>query len=381
MDFAVQIRELAARLDADKAHVFSEEATKFSMVMPLLKKLGYNISNPKEIIPEYTAGFDIKKGEKVDFAIAFNGEPKILIEIKNVNSVLQHKDAIQLYKYFGATKVNINIAILTNGIQYQFFSDIDNKNKMDDKPFFIVDIIPSIKDYEIEWLYRFHKLQFDSEKILLEAREFMCIGELKKYFQDQLKDPADAFVKFIKNQVPYFKCIPKNKFSFIVQKAFNQFVDETIIGPPTPVPSSKHDLCKRFWDQLLEYAKLKTDLHAKIKSSKYEWLGRKIYGLWFNYVVGQHQSRAELWIDKGKNAETENKEIFDKLVAAKEEIEQIFGGPLEWRRMDGKKACCIRKQITLGGYRDDEQAWHKIHEAMVDAMIRLHAALSPHLQS
>ena len=95
--------------------------------------------------------------------------------------------------------------------------------------------------------------------------------------------------------------------------------------------------------------------------------------------MGQHQSRAELWIDKGKNAEAENMEIFDRLVAAKDEIEQIFGGPLEWRRMDEKRACCVRKQITLGGYRD-EQNWRKVHEAMVDAMIRLYAALSPHIQ-
>ena len=96
MDFADQIKALAVRLDADKNHVFNEEATKHAMVMPLLQILGYNIFNPKEIIPEYTAGFDIKKGEKVDYAIAFNGEPKILIESKTVNSTLQRKDAIQL---------------------------------------------------------------------------------------------------------------------------------------------------------------------------------------------------------------------------------------------------------------------------------------------
>jgi hypothetical protein len=136
----------------------------------------------------------------------------------------------------------------------------------------------------------------------------------------------------------------------------------------------------RFWNQLLDHAKSKTDLHAEIKPTKYDWIGRRVNGLWFNYVVGQHQSRAELWIDKGKNAEAENIGIFNKLAAAKGEIEQTFGEPLEWERMDGKRACRIRKQINLGGYRDDEQAWHKIHEAMVDAMIRLHAALNPHLQ-
>jgi hypothetical protein len=95
--------------------------------------------------------------------------------------------------------------------------------------------------------------------------------------------------------------------------------------------------------------------------------------------VGQHLSRAELWIDKGKDSEAENNEIFDRLVANKAEIEQTFGGPLEWERLDGKRACRIRKQITLGGYLD-EKNWPKIHEEMADAMNRLYAALSPHIQ-
>jgi len=135
----------------------------------------------------------------------------------------------------------------------------------------------------------------------------------------------------------------------------------------------------QFWTHLLALAQKKTDLHAKIKPSKYDWLGRRLHGLWFNYSVGQHLGRAELWIDKGKDAEAENKEIFDKLIAAREDIEQTFGGSLEWERLDGKRACRIRKQINLGGYLD-EQAWPKVHEAMVDAMIRLHKALSPHIQ-
>jgi hypothetical protein len=198
-------------------------------------------------------------------------------------------------------------------------------------------------------------------------------------------------MKKIKFQGPFYKKSIE-QFSPIVSRAFRLYANQLAKKPHQPgkstitggeiigaEPPPRPNLRYQFWDQLLEYAKPKTDLHAKIKTSKYDWIGRRIHGLWYNYVVGQHQSRVELWIDNGKNTEAENKEIFDKLVAAKAEIEQIFGGPLEWRRMDGKKACCIRKQITLGGYRDDEQAWHKIHEAMVDAMIRLHAALSPHL--
>jgi hypothetical protein len=107
-------------------------------------------------------------------------------------------------------------------------------------------------------------------------------------------------------------------------------------------------------------------------------MGAGTSGLGYYYTIFQHQSRVELYIDKGKR--DVNKEIFDRLLASKEEIERSFEEPLEWERIDEKRACRIKKDLTLGGYRDDEQTWPKVHEAMVDAMIRLHKALSPHIQ-
>ena len=108
-------------------------------------------------------------------------------------------------------------------------------------------------------------------------------------------------------------------------------------------------------------------------------MGAGTRGLYYCYDIYQHKARVELYIDKGKKDEV-NKEIFNRLLATKEEIEQTFGGPLEWERLDTKQACRIKKDLNLGGYLDDEQNWPKIHEAMVDAMIRLHKALSPHIQ-
>jgi hypothetical protein len=107
-------------------------------------------------------------------------------------------------------------------------------------------------------------------------------------------------------------------------------------------------------------------------------MGAGTSGLGYNYVIFQHKTRVELYIDKGN--QTQNKEIFDGLAATKGEIEQNFGESLEWERMDEKRACRIKKDLPLGGYRDDEQNWPKVHEAMVDAMIRFHKALSPHIK-
>ncbi len=164
MDFADQIRELTVLLNKNKDHVSTEEATKQSMVIPFLQVLGYDIFDPTEVIPEFTADIGTKKGEKVDYAIAFNKDPGILIEVKAARSVLQSNVMNQLLRYFGVTKSS-RFAVLTNGIQYQFFSDFETKNVMDTSPFFTVDLIPSIRDSEIAELRKFHKNYFDAEKI------------------------------------------------------------------------------------------------------------------------------------------------------------------------------------------------------------------------
>jgi len=156
------------------------------MVMPFLQVLGYNIFDPMEVIPEFTADIGVKKGEKVDYAIAFNNEPTILIEVKSARTLLQPKIMNQLLRYFGVTKAHFSI--LTNGVQYQFFSDFDQKNIMDINPFLTIDLTPAIRDSEISELRRFHKNQFDAEKISSSAIELKYTGELKRYSNTNLKN-------------------------------------------------------------------------------------------------------------------------------------------------------------------------------------------------
>lgn len=146
--------------------------------------------------------------------------------------------------------------------------------------------------------------------------------------------------------------------------------------------AERYVIRKRFWSLLLDHARTKTKLHANISPSEYSWVGTSagLSGLGFNYTVTKHATAVELYIDRGKDTEEENKSIFQQLANAKEEIEQGFGSSLEWQQLEGKRACRIKKQFTLGGYRDDEEKWSEIHEAMVDAMINLEKALRPHIQ-
>ena len=142
----------------------------------------------------------------------------------------------------------------------------------------------------------------------------------------------------------------------------------------------RHILRHRFWTSLLERAKEETLLHANsspVQGSEV-WTTVK-RGLSFRYLIRQHGSGVELYIDRGREADSENNEIFDTLEKAKGKIKEVFGEPLEWQRLEGQRSCRIGKQLSLGGYRDDEKKWQEIQDAMIDTMIRLEEAFRPHI--
>lgn len=156
--------------------------------------------------------------------------------------------------------------------------------------------------------------------------------------------------------------------------------DETkAVGKAKQEFAERHDIRRDFWTQLLEYSRTKTKLHSAISPSRYGWIGTGAgkSGLGLNYVVWEHESSVELYINRAR-AEN-NKAIFDALHENKAEIERVFGDVLEWERLDNKQASRIRKTINLGGWKDPEK-WDEVHVAMVDAMIRLEKALRPYLQ-
>lgn len=153
------------------------------------------------------------------------------------------------------------------------------------------------------------------------------------------------------------------------------------VGKTKQKIAERYTIREHFWAQLLDLAKQKTKLHANISPTQHNWLGTSAGkpGLGFNYALRKNEAQVELYIDRGKERDEENKAIFDNLFKHKEEIDKAFGGPLDWESLEGKRACRIRKRITVGGYRDEEEKWPKIQEAMVDAMIRLEKALRPYI--
>jgi predicted type IV restriction endonuclease len=224
--FAGQIRALAQRIQKLMPNIATEEATKTSVIMPFFQILGYDVFNPEEFLPEFVADVGIKKGEKVDYAILQNGQPLILIEAKSINERLEKHDS-QLFRYFGTTKAKF--AILTNGLIYRFYTDLEEQNKMDSDPFFEFNIT-EMRDNQIAELYKFRKNDFDLDNILNTASELKYIGDITGFLSTQWENPSDEFIAFILANVYSGKKTKSviEKFNSVVKKSLKQFVNDSV---------------------------------------------------------------------------------------------------------------------------------------------------------
>lgn len=154
------------------------------------------------------------------------------------------------------------------------------------------------------------------------------------------------------------------------------------IGKTKKEMAERNVIKYRSWESLLDRAKKKTALHTGISPCDMSWIGTGAgkSGLTYNYVASQHSTRIDLYVRRGKDTERENKKIFEELSEHREEIEKQFGPGLIWDKLETRSTCRVMQQFELGGLSDPEEAWPKIHAAMIDGMIRLEKALAPHIK-
>ena len=227
MDLIDKVKDLASRIPKQMEFLQTEEATKNAFVMPFITALGYDVFNPFEVIPEFTADIGTKKGEKVDYAIKKDNDIIILVECKWSGANLDRNQASQLYRYFSATEARF--AILTNGVDYEFYSDIDEPNKMDSKPFFHFNIL-QFEDHQINELKKFTKSAFSLEDILTTASTLKYTGAIKKILEEELKNPSETFVRFFASKIYDGRLTQQviEQFTNIVKEARSQFINERI---------------------------------------------------------------------------------------------------------------------------------------------------------
>lgn len=226
MEINLQLKSLADKITQLKSKIETEESTKHAFVLPFIHALGYDAFNPLEVVPEFTADLGLKKGEKVDYAIFQNGEPIIIVECKSWKEKLTIHNS-QLFRYFHVTKTRF--ALLTNGINYQFFTDLDDQNKMDEKPFLEFDIT-SLKENTINEIAKFHKANFNVDNIVSNASSLKYIKEIKKQINAELENPSNDFTKLFASKVYAGRLTEKvmDEFKDLVQKSVSQYINEKI---------------------------------------------------------------------------------------------------------------------------------------------------------
>lgn len=226
MDIKDKLYSLSERSKLLIDQIKTEEGTKQSLILPFFQILGYDVFNPLEFCPEFDADYGIKKGEKVDYAIIIDGQPTILIEAKACTEKLD-KHGSQLFRYFNSSTAKFGV--LTNGIKYRFYSDLDELNKMDKKPFFEIDL-SNLNDTQISYLNNFERESLDVNSILSTAEELKYTNLIKEFLRNQLTTTSEDFTNYILSQVYEGRKTSAvlEKFMPIVKKAFNQFINETL---------------------------------------------------------------------------------------------------------------------------------------------------------
>lgn len=207
-----QIVDFSEKARNFKEVIQNESQTRTVLIEPVLKILGYDTTNPFEVVSEYTCDVGTKKGEKVDYALMQKNEVVMLIEAKDCKSKLNSKNISQLFRYFSVS--TSKVGLLTNGIDYLFFTDTIKQNVMDTEPFYQFNIL-DVSERDIEVLKMFKKGDINVEEI----RKYASTSKFKQlfieYFEMQMKTPTNDFISFITKRIGFTSINSKDRASLI----------------------------------------------------------------------------------------------------------------------------------------------------------------------
>lgn len=227
MNFDERIADLSNQATSQRPVLLTEEAMKTAIILKMLSALEFDVFDPTEVIPEFTADVGIKKGEKVDYAISIGGKIAVLIECKAPNAPLDLKHASQLYRYFSVT--DAKFAILTNGYDWEFYTDLDAPNRMDTRPFLSFQLT-DIDTTSINELSRFRKSVYDVNAILSTARRLKYVSALKAKLREEFDNPSDELIGFLGRQIydGVFTANVRAEFAPLVKRSISEVIRDRV---------------------------------------------------------------------------------------------------------------------------------------------------------
>lgn len=226
VELKTKLEQLYNRVESLKNQINTEEATKNAFIMPFLQILGYDVFNPTEVVPEYVADIGIKKGEKVDYVIKKDEQVILIVECKHWKEDVDAYNS-QLHRYYHVT--DTRFAIITNGIIYNFFTDLEKPNVMDNNPFLTVNLA-NLKDSTIKELVKFTKATFSIDNILESAEALKYVRAFRNEFEKEIQEPSDDFIKLLARRF-FDRQITANRlenFNSYLKRAITSYFNDTI---------------------------------------------------------------------------------------------------------------------------------------------------------
>jgi len=296
MDFKDKITQLSEKIRKQADSIQTEEATKNSFIMPMLIALGYDVFDPSEVVPELDCDIARNKGDKIDYAIMRDGEPAILVECKHCKQNLDLHDT-QLKKYYVASKARFGV--LTNGIEYRFYTDLDRANIMDERPFMVLDLL-NMSDHDIEQLKKFHKSYFNESDILSTAQQLQISLAIRGVINREFQNPSAGFVRYFVKETNngYYGAKQVEQYTPLVKKEIGNYINDVISdrlnvaikNTPPEEPSSEviaEDACasgvETTQDELDAYNIVRSILRKDVDVSRIGFSDYKSYAVvWFD---------------------------------------------------------------------------------------------------
>lgn len=195
MDFREKLLKHVEHVKNVGTHCDSEETTKQALILPVLDALGFSPYDPTKVKAEYGADVPgVKANERVDYALFCDGVPVMFVEAKGYRENLTNH-APQLARYFNATP-EVTIAAITNGKEWRFFTDLNDKNVMDKVPFLTVDFF-NLLPTDPDQFSRFRHDQFQPEALRTLAEESVFLTAFKEVVKHSVLESDVDFVRYI----------------------------------------------------------------------------------------------------------------------------------------------------------------------------------------
>jgi hypothetical protein len=279
----------------------NEAQTRQYMIEPMCETLGFSRADDKDMLTELNAGWG-KNNKKADLGLIIKGnKPEIIIECKQYGKKLTEKNADQLNGYFASTEGS-KIGVLTNGLEWRFYSEYRDKNILHPNPFLVIDFT-EIDDTKIELFAQFHKNSLRQDNnlsiILEEAQDTFFLEGFNGALTEELLNPSDNFIKAI------FARMPGQRLNDAVKDKLRGLINSNSIQQVLPKlieeEAKNGDMIITTGEELKIYHAVKTIIINSLKKVDFSRISYRDQKNSFNILVDDNQRKVIAKITSVKN--------------------------------------------------------------------------------